>query len=181
MNPPAGSTSTIEIRSLILLSENRTIILSTHNLPEVMETCDRLIVIHHGEIVADGTAQELEEREATNPQVFLTVRGDASREQLEEAIAPLAEWERFIALRVPTSAGRPKLKRKDRKTFVRLCFALQNRNGNWWNSSGRPRFRRHLRKLTQQPRRSHACHLTIANGILQLLQFPIAYIAITVF
>ena len=35
------------------------------------------------------------------------------------------EWERFIALRVPTSAGRPKLKRKDRKTFVRLCFALR--------------------------------------------------------
>ena len=82
----------VEIRSLIRsLGKDRTIILSTHNLPEVMETCDRLIVIHHGEIVADGTAQELEEREATNPQVFLTVRGDAvNGEQLEEAIAPLA-------------------------------------------------------------------------------------------
>ena len=81
----------VEIRSLIRsLGKDRTIILSTHNLPEVMETCDRLIVIHQGEIVADGTAQELEEREATNPQVFLTIRGDSvDGDHLHNAIAQL--------------------------------------------------------------------------------------------
>lgn len=81
----------VEIRSLIRsLGKDRTIILSTHNLPEVMETCDRLIVIHQGEIVADGTAQELEEREATNPQVFLTIRGDSvDGDPLRNAIAQL--------------------------------------------------------------------------------------------
>ena len=71
------------------LGKDRTIILSTHNLPEVMETCDRLIVIHQGQIVADGTAQELEEQEASNPQVFLTVdkaAGLTSAVELETAL-----------------------------------------------------------------------------------------------
>jgi ABC-type multidrug transport system ATPase subunit len=38
-----------------------------------MQTCDRLLIIHQGRIVADGTADELETREATNPRVLLQV------------------------------------------------------------------------------------------------------------
>ncbi len=68
----------VEIRSLIReLGKDRTILLSTHNLPEVLETCDRLIIIHKGAIVADGTPQELEEKEAGDPLVILTVKGSA--------------------------------------------------------------------------------------------------------
>ena len=79
----------VEIRSLIRdLGKDRTILLSTHNLPEVMETCDRLIVVHQGRIVADGTAQELEEQEASNPQVFLTVSAkDLDGKQVESAVS----------------------------------------------------------------------------------------------
>ncbi len=66
-----------EIRSLIKeLGKDRTIILSTHNLTEVMLTCDRLIIIHQGAIVADGTPEELEQREAQNPTIVLEVGGD---------------------------------------------------------------------------------------------------------
>ena len=61
----------VEIRSLIRsLGKDRTIILSTHNLPEVMETCDRLIVIHHGEIVADGTARNWRNAKPPIPKSF---------------------------------------------------------------------------------------------------------------
>lgn len=81
----------VEIRSLIReLGKDRTILLSTHNLPEVMETCDRLIVVHQGHIVADGTAQELEEQEASNPQVFLTVSAEGLEgKALEEVLSGL--------------------------------------------------------------------------------------------
>lgn len=49
-----------EIRRLISdIGEARTVILSTHVLPEVEETCGRIIVIHQGKIVADGTTEEL--------------------------------------------------------------------------------------------------------------------------
>ncbi len=49
-----------EIRRLISdIGEARTVILSTHVLPEVEDTCGRIIVIHQGKIVADGTTEEL--------------------------------------------------------------------------------------------------------------------------
>jgi ABC-2 type transport system ATP-binding protein len=50
----------VEIRGLIReIGRERTVILSSHILPEVVATCDRLLVIHRGRIVADGTPREL--------------------------------------------------------------------------------------------------------------------------
>ena len=66
-----------EIRRLIRkLGEDRTIILSTHNLPEVLQTCDRVVVVHSGKVVADGTAEELEKAAADNPPVVVKVALD---------------------------------------------------------------------------------------------------------
>ena len=41
------------------LSKEATILLSSHNLSEVAETCDRLLVLHEGKLIAQGTTQEL--------------------------------------------------------------------------------------------------------------------------
>lgn len=50
----------IEIRKLIRdLGKEKTVILSTHILPEVEATCDRILIINRGNIVADGTAETL--------------------------------------------------------------------------------------------------------------------------
>ena len=50
----------IEIRELIRkLGEERTVILSTHILPEVQATCDRAMIINKGLIVADDTIENL--------------------------------------------------------------------------------------------------------------------------
>ncbi|NIN71973.1 MAG: ATP-binding cassette domain-containing protein [Gemmatimonadetes bacterium] len=49
-----------EIRRLIReVGKEHTVILSTHVLPEVEETCRRIIVIHEGKIVADGSTEDL--------------------------------------------------------------------------------------------------------------------------
>ncbi len=49
-----------EIRELIKgFSKNRTVILSTHILPEVSQTCDRVIIINKGTIVAEDTPANL--------------------------------------------------------------------------------------------------------------------------
>jgi ABC-2 type transport system ATP-binding protein len=49
-----------EIRRLIReLGREKTVILSTHILPEVEATCDRIFIINKGKIVADGTAESL--------------------------------------------------------------------------------------------------------------------------
>lgn len=50
----------MEIRKLIReLGREKTVILSTHILPEVEATCDRIFIINKGRIVADGTAESL--------------------------------------------------------------------------------------------------------------------------
>ncbi|MBT8233577.1 MAG: ATP-binding cassette domain-containing protein [Saprospiraceae bacterium] len=50
----------VEIRELIkTLGSSKTVILSTHILPEVEATCDRIMIINKGKIVADGTAETL--------------------------------------------------------------------------------------------------------------------------
>lgn len=53
----------IEVRELIKeLGHERTIILSTHILSEAQQTCDRVLIINEGEIVAEGTSQQLTDR-----------------------------------------------------------------------------------------------------------------------
>jgi len=50
----------VEIRELIRkLGTRKTVILSTHILPEVEATCDRILIINKGKIVADGTPENL--------------------------------------------------------------------------------------------------------------------------
>lgn len=50
----------LEIRKLIgHLGEDRTVLLSTHVLSEVRETCSRLLIINKGKLVADGAVDDL--------------------------------------------------------------------------------------------------------------------------
>lgn len=53
----------VEIRELIKkIGKEKTVILSSHILAEVEATCDRILIINKGKIVADGTAEELRKR-----------------------------------------------------------------------------------------------------------------------
>ncbi len=68
----------IEIRELIkTIGQKKTIILSTHILPEVTATCDRAIIIHNGRIVADGTTEELIERGRGRSIHYLKIKAPA--------------------------------------------------------------------------------------------------------
>ena len=63
----------VEIRELIKnIGQEKTVILSTHILPEVEATCDRILIINKGKIVADGTAATL--RKTAQGQQVLHVR-----------------------------------------------------------------------------------------------------------
>lgn len=50
----------VEIRDIIRqIGQEKTVILSTHILSEVEATCNRVVIIHHGKIVADGGIETL--------------------------------------------------------------------------------------------------------------------------
>jgi len=97
----------VEMRSLIRsLRGDHTVLVSSHILPEIAQTCDRLLVVRDGELVAQGSETELEERLGLGAGVELEMAGPA--EAVAIALRRL-EGVRSVTL-LPGSAGRTLLK-----------------------------------------------------------------------
>jgi ABC-2 type transport system ATP-binding protein len=74
-----------EIRSLIKsLAGNHTVILSTHILPEVSMTCNRVVIINEGKVVAMDTPQGLTNQAKGAERVALVV--DGPRKEVQDKI-----------------------------------------------------------------------------------------------
>jgi len=66
----------IEVRNLIKsLGGSRTIILSTHILPEVSMTCGRVVIINEGRVVAEDTPENLTKKLRGSERIYLHVEG----------------------------------------------------------------------------------------------------------
>lgn len=119
----------VEIRKLIReLGREKTVILSTHILPEVEATCDRILIINEGKIVADGTPDSLRNKaqgqEVLRVQISEAQNKDeviSSLQQIETVAmvdpVPLAE-NTFMINSVPEQSSR--------KAIFDLCV-----NKNW--------------------------------------------------
>jgi len=78
----------IEIRELIReIGRERTVILSTHILPEVEATSSRVLIINEGRIVASGTPDELASMAVGTERVVVAAR--APREELGRSVTAL--------------------------------------------------------------------------------------------
>lgn len=74
-----------EIRDLIRdIGKTKTVLLSTHILPEVTATCHRVIIINDGKIAAQGTPQSLVMDAQNQTQYDVSLRGD--KKQIEEGL-----------------------------------------------------------------------------------------------
>jgi ABC-2 type transport system ATP-binding protein len=79
----------IEIRELIKrIGKEKTVVLSTHILPEVTATCDRTIIISNGRLVADGTPDELVRRGSGGVTVIVTIK--APKSEIEAKLQKLS-------------------------------------------------------------------------------------------
>ena len=68
-----------EVRELIKsLAGNHTVVLSTHILPEVEQTCHRVVIIDRGKIVAVDTPQNLRFQAQGAERIFLEVEGPSN-------------------------------------------------------------------------------------------------------
>jgi ABC-2 type transport system ATP-binding protein len=85
----------VEMRSMIQgLKADHTILISSHILPEISETCDRLMILNEGAIIATGTEEELSSRLLESRRFSVTVKprvdgekGLAKAGKIEESVS----------------------------------------------------------------------------------------------
>ena len=76
-------SQTIEIRNLIKdIGREKLVLFSTHILPEVAATCDRILIISRGQLVANGTLDDLIGQVRSVNRLYVAIRGT------EETITP---------------------------------------------------------------------------------------------
>ncbi|MGB4848159.1 MAG: ATP-binding cassette domain-containing protein [Saprospiraceae bacterium] len=79
----------VEIRDLIKkLGVHKSVILCTHILPEVEATCDRILIINKGKIVANGTPEALRSHTSGKSFILVDIEG-APREVITQSIKSL--------------------------------------------------------------------------------------------
>lgn len=78
-----------QVRDLVrTLSEDKTVLLSTHILPEVEAICDRVLILSRGRLVSEGTPGSLGSRAAGRE--VLRIEGRGTKQAFEEALASVA-------------------------------------------------------------------------------------------
>jgi ABC-2 type transport system ATP-binding protein len=84
----------VEIRKLIRdLGKEKTVILSTHILPEVEAICDKILIINKGMIVADGTADSLR-KQASGREILKVKIEQGNSEEILMALQNLSSVEK---------------------------------------------------------------------------------------
>jgi ABC-2 type transport system ATP-binding protein len=82
----------VEMRALIRrVGATRTVVLSTHVLPEVVATCDRVLILHEGRLVADDGVDSLS-RSAAGQTISVSIASgkvQADAQQLEDELGAL--------------------------------------------------------------------------------------------
>ena len=78
-----------EIREIIKqIGKEKTIILSTHILSEAEATCDRVVIINRGKIVADGSTESLKESAGDKKDIYLSLQ-NASFKSVETLLSAI--------------------------------------------------------------------------------------------
>jgi ABC-2 type transport system ATP-binding protein len=112
----------VEIRKLIReLGKEKTVILSTHILPEVEATCDRILIINKGKIVADGTADTLR-KQATGSELLKVRIEDGAQHEILQALQQLPTIEKATTL--DAAANRFEIQSKAGQSSTRSLFRL---------------------------------------------------------
>jgi ABC-2 type transport system ATP-binding protein len=79
----------VEIRKIIRkIGEEKTVIFSTHILSEAEATCDRIVIINRGRIVADGKTENLKQSAGQTATIQMSLAGP-SFDALKEALSPV--------------------------------------------------------------------------------------------
>jgi ABC-2 type transport system ATP-binding protein len=113
----------VEIRNLIKdIGKEKTVIVSSHILSEVQATCGRVMIISEGNLVADGSPDELLARERSDNIVHITFQ-DIGSEEGNEALGRLDGIVKVKALEAGRFIVEAKAGRDVRPDLFRLAVA----------------------------------------------------------
>ena len=116
----------VEIRKLIKsLGDRKTVILSSHILSEVEATCERILIINRGRIVANGTPSSLQE-EATKGEK-LKIQFSGEQHNWEPQLLQLSEVAQVEVLDAPSNQYlvQSKPDQSSKKAVFDLCAQEQ--------------------------------------------------------
>jgi len=97
---PAGQRQVLALVGRIARERGATVVLSTHLLAEVEEVCDRVLILHRGRVMANGTVAEVAEQAAAPRRARVRV----PRDFRDLAVETLTRGNGFA---VSAPAGRP--------------------------------------------------------------------------
>ena len=116
----------VEIRHLISdLGRDRTVLLSTHVLSEVRQSCSRLLIINQGKIVADGGVDTLLQRAEGGVQITV----EASGAGVAQKLGALAGVTAADPTNTPSGRTRVTLSVRSERDLRPEIFALATREG----------------------------------------------------
>jgi ABC-2 type transport system ATP-binding protein len=113
----------VEIRELIKrIGREKTVIMCSHILAEVEATCDRILIISNGKLVADGTSTSLR-KQAQNKEILKVTIDDGDRNAIFFALKALETVEIVDLLPQHTQAFEvmSKAGANSRRAIFRLC------------------------------------------------------------
>ena len=113
----------VEIRELIRkIGREKTVILCSHILAEVEATCDRILIINKGQLVADGTANTLR-RQAQDKEIVRVTIEDGDRDEIFSSLQAIDTVE--LADPLPANTQSYEIQSKpgtsSRRAIFRLC------------------------------------------------------------
>ncbi len=130
-----------EIRKIIKeIGKEKTIIISTHILSEAEATCDRIVIINQGKIVADGSTENLKQSAGGQNMMNLSLQNADFKSAKEtfasisgiESVTRVAETNKTLNIRLgyqSTHDLRPDIYRKIRATdWIILDFHQETRS-----------------------------------------------------
>ena len=114
----------VEIRELIkTIGREKTVILSSHILAEVEATCDRILIINKGKIVADGTPEELRKQSQGHEMLKVTIE-DHDKNVIVKALQDIPS----VHLVHPLSVNRFEIQSRPGASSRRAIFDLCVKN-----------------------------------------------------
>jgi ABC-2 type transport system ATP-binding protein len=116
------------VRQLIKsLARSHTVLISTHILPEAEMTCNRMLILYEGRILAADTPENLQKLMASNSQVIAEIAAPAA--ELQECWAQTPEIEQFNVSAAEGEYFRCALTPRDGQDVRERVFAIVRERG----------------------------------------------------